>query len=136
VWQTPLGDIRPDADAETFFAAAADGVYLIKRCDRCNTYLEPALMVCRSCGSSELEWVPSQGVGSLISWTRMHRAYDPYYAGLVPYVLGVFELREGPLAVGRMRSASTVGGLEPGKEFVVAFEPLGDLHVPVFEALD
>jgi len=76
-------------------------------------------------------WVESAGHGTVFSFAVYHRAYHPAFEPLLPYVVAVIELGEGP------RLISNVVGVPPGDVRVgmpVRLESvnLGDTALPVF----
>ncbi|MFD4403927.1 Zn-ribbon domain-containing OB-fold protein [Nocardia sp. NPDC058499] len=69
------------------------GVLMIRRCVRCDRLFAPLTVDCASCASSELEWVPSTGAGSILSWRVAERGLTGTAA---PLIIGIVELDEGP----------------------------------------
>ena len=63
-----IGVIRADDRSAPFFAAAARDVLLIKRCARCDRWLDPGATGCPECGAADPRWEPAAGHGRLISW--------------------------------------------------------------------
>ncbi|WP_083881097.1 Zn-ribbon domain-containing OB-fold protein [Nocardia araoensis] len=74
----------------------ADDMLMIYRCVRCAKLLAPITSGCSSCGSDELESVPSSGAGSVVSWRVVDRAPTDRRGGLVPLTIAIVELDEGP----------------------------------------
>ena len=96
-----VGVVRPDARDTPFFAAAADGVLMIKRCAGCGAWLAPTAGSCPRCGEdTELTWAPASGRGTLVSWSVVH----PRHEGLVA-VPALVELAEGPWLATALRLA-------------------------------
>ncbi|WP_246124532.1 Zn-ribbon domain-containing OB-fold protein [Nocardia bhagyanarayanae] len=56
----------------------------------------PLTAACATCQSSELEWVPSAGRGSIVSWRLVHRSVSGPHAAVEPLTTAVVELDEGP----------------------------------------
>ncbi len=87
-----LGVVRPDARSAPFFAAAAEGVLAIRRCEECGTWLAPAAGGCTGCSrDGEPGWAQASGRGTLVSWSVVH----PRHGGPVA-VPAMVELEEGP----------------------------------------
>jgi hypothetical protein len=63
-----IGVIRADDRSAPFFAAAARDVLLIKRCARCDRWLDPGATGCPECGDADPRWEQAAGHGRLISW--------------------------------------------------------------------
>jgi uncharacterized OB-fold protein len=94
----PAGDV----DAETFWAALDDGTLLVSVCGACGHRWLPPLPTCPRCASREVTSAPAAPTGALYSWTVIHRAADPAYAGDVPYTVGLVELADGARLYGRV----------------------------------
>lgn len=127
----PPAPIRGDAKSAPFFAAAAQGQLMIKQCAACATHLPPEATVCTTCGDPEPGWVRSRGVASLVTWTVVHRAPNAAYAGLVPYVVGIVELAEGPWLYARIDTTAPVAGMTLRAVFLPSEG--GESH-PIFHA--
>ncbi|MGV9725206.1 Zn-ribbon domain-containing OB-fold protein [Nocardia beijingensis] len=69
---------------------------MICRCADCDVLLAPMTAGCSACGSDDLEWMPSSGVGSIVSWRAIDRAPTDRRGGLVPLTIAIVELDEGP----------------------------------------
>ena len=98
----------PDGRNADFYRLAASGRLHLQQCTSCAHYYHPPRYLCRECGSSELELVPSAGRGRVFSWTVTHRPVDPGWAAEIPYATVVVEMEEGVRIVGALR------GLPPG----------------------
>lgn len=69
---------------------------MIRRCGRCDKLFPPLTAECSSCRSWDLEWVPSSGLGSIVSWRLVHRSVSRPHAPVVPLTIAIVELDEGP----------------------------------------
>ena len=126
-----IGVVRPDARDTPFFAAAADGVLMIKRCAGCDAWLAPTAGGCPRCGEdTELAWAPVSGRGTLVSWSVVHPRQDGPVA-----VPALVELAEGPwLATGlRLAAPGELTSLHAGQPVVAEFvRPAEGAAYPVF----
>lgn len=87
-----LGVVRPDPRGAPFFAAAAEDVLLIRRCDACSAWLAPEASECTGCSRDGAPgWASASGRGTLVSWSVVH----PRDGGPVA-VPALVELEEGP----------------------------------------
>ncbi|MCP2318009.1 putative OB-fold protein, contains Zn-ribbon domain [Nocardia amikacinitolerans] len=77
-------------------SVARTGTLMIRRCGRCDKLFAPLTAACATCQSSELEWVPSAGYGSIVSWRLVHRSVGGPHAEVEPLTTAVVELDEGP----------------------------------------
>ena len=79
---------------------------------------------CPKCWSDRLEWVDSAGVGSVYSFSVVHRAPTPDFSESAPYVVALIDLEEG------VRMFANIVGHEAlnvslGDRVSVTFEPRG-----------
>ena len=128
-----IGIIRADDRSAPFFAAAARDVLLIKRCDRCDRWLDPGATGCPECGAADPRWEQAAGRGRLISWAELP-AGKPGPAD-APGVLALVELDEGPWLRTRLEGTGATGtaGLRPGLRVIAYFvHPAEGESYPVF----
>lgn len=84
-------DVPPatDPDSEPFWAGLEHSQLVVPRCGTCRRLVYPAIATCPHCGSdlaaSAQETVP--GPGTVYSWTTVHFALDPVFAGETPYTV-------------------------------------------------
>jgi uncharacterized protein len=128
-----IGIIRADDRSAPFFAAAARDVLLIKRCARCDRWLDPGATGCPGCGAADPQWEQAAGRGLLISWAELPAGKpgpaDP------PGVLALVELDEGPWLRTRLEGIGATGtaGLRPGLRLNAHFvHPAEGESYPVF----
>lgn len=76
-------------ESRPFWAAAAEGRLLGKRCTKCSQHHWYPRAICPFCGSDQTEWVALSGRGRIHAFSTLRRAEPPY---TVAYV----ELEEGP----------------------------------------
>jgi uncharacterized OB-fold protein len=90
----PPPALNPDSRA--FWEAARDSRLLIKKCDACARVFFPPRHLCPFCWSEKTSWIESGGAGTVYSFTVIHRAPAPEFAGRGPYVVALISLAEGP----------------------------------------
>lgn len=117
-------------DTSFFWEAAAEGRLVIQRCKACRRLRHPPMPACPHCRSLEWDTIDSEGRGTLVTFTVVHRPVVPPFKA--PYVVGVVALAEGTRLV-----AELVGVEAPqvsiGMPLVVDFLRDGDsLTLPVF----
>ncbi|MFR9772980.1 Zn-ribbon domain-containing OB-fold protein [Nocardia sp. SC052] len=98
----------------------ADDVLMIHRCVRCDKLLAPITSGCSSCGSGELERVPSSGAGSVVSWRVVDRASSDRPGRLVPLTIAIVALDEGPWVYTSLEGEIPSS---PGRSVRVRFQP-------------
>ena len=73
-------------------------------------------------------------MGSIFSFVTFQRLYHKAFASLLPYVVAVVELVEGPRLVSRLAGLKETDVVKCGALVKLRFEPLsGDLVLPLFE---
>lgn len=121
----------PDAITAPFWEGCARRELRIQACRECGHRWLPASVVCPRCWSDRTAWVAASGAGTVFSFAVYHRAYHEAFRPLVPYVVAVVELAEGP------RLVSNLVGIGPGRVRVglpvrVEWEAVEGTMLPVF----
>ena len=111
--------------AEQWSDWQARGELRFQRCGACLTWIHLPRLLCPECGSEDLTWEPSTGVGTIYSWTRTHRAFNPAFAPEPPYVCALVDLAEGVRVLTLLVDAPA-GDIAIGAPVIVSFEPLDD----------
>lgn len=122
---------RPDPVTAPFWDGCARHELRVQECRACRSRWLPGSVVCPRCWSDAVAWSVATGEGTVVSFVVYRRSYHPAFASLVPYVVAVVELAEGP------RLVSNVVGIPPERVVVgmpvrVEFQPAGDAVLPVF----
>ena len=79
---------------EEFYKKLSEQTLYMIRCGDCaNTYGSPR-SICPKCGSKNISWIESKGIGELITWTVIHVA-PPEFQEKTPYIIGIVKLKEG-----------------------------------------
>jgi uncharacterized OB-fold protein len=90
----PRPTIGPDNAA--FWQGCREHRLLLPFCRGCGKAHLPPGPVCPFCFADEIEWRPAAGRGRISTWTRVHKAWFPAFAGEIPYNVVQVELDEGP----------------------------------------
>jgi len=61
----------------------------VQRCTACGTHRFYPRALCPSCHADGFAWVPVSGRASVYSFTIVHRAPSPAFAGKLPYALAI-----------------------------------------------
>lgn len=64
------------------------------KCKKCGAVWFPKRMICAKCRGKEFETFRLSGEGKLLSWSEV-TAPTPEFADMVPYTVGMVELKEG-----------------------------------------
>ncbi len=126
--------VERDEASEPFFAAAARGELLLRRCPRDGAMLAPQARTCPDCGGGELEWAAASGRGTLVSWAVVHQVPVPALAAAIPYLTAVVELAEGPWLLVRLVDAQE-RHLRAGLPVTARFVPSGGHGEPAGETV-
>ena len=104
---------------------------MLQRCISCSSYVFYPRYLCPVCGANNLEWVRASGRGTVFTYTVAFRPTHPAFADLVPYVIAVVELEEGP------KMTTNIVNVEPalvaiGMEVEATFEDVGEVALVHF----
>jgi uncharacterized protein len=100
----PAPDRTPETDE--FWDATVAGRLLLARCDECATVIWYPKTYCPHCGGLSVSWDQASGLGTIYSFSVVHRA-SGLFRGAVPFVVAYVELAEGP------RVLTNIVGCEP-----------------------
>jgi uncharacterized OB-fold protein len=88
-----------DKDSIGYWEAARNHVLAVQRCTECGVASFPPWACCRNCNSTDLEWTPTSGKGTIFTWTTVYRSTRPEFADDVPFTLAVVELDDYPVLI-------------------------------------
>lgn len=122
---------HPSVLSRPFWEGCRRHQLVIQHCSDCSTFVFYPRATCTSCGSRHLLWRTVSGDATLFAFTVARRATHRLLADLVPYVIAVVELDEGP------RLTSTVvetrlENLVTGLRLRADFEDFDDLSLLIF----
>ena len=111
----------PDPGTTRFWEGTRGHKLLLPRCQDCGELHFYPRTLCPHCGSARLDWTEASGRGSVYSYTVVHRPPSAAFKAMVPYVVAVVELEEGPHLM------TNIGGCAPenvriGMPVVVAWD--------------
>ena len=91
--------IRPippdDPDLDPFWQGCKRREFMLQHCKSCGKYIWHPRMFCGNCQSSDLEWVKSNGTGTVYSYTTVYQAAHSFFRDRVPYVVAYVRMDEG-----------------------------------------
>ena len=94
-----------DSDSAFFWKGLREHKLLLQQCGECSRHRFPPMPSCPYCAAGASAVRESKGNGTIYSWIVVHRAFDPAFAGDVPYILASVDLDEGGRVVARLVSA-------------------------------
>ena len=122
----------PTPETAPYWAAATAERLSIQRCRACSRHYFYPRSFCPRCQSADVEWTDVSGRGRLISYVINYRPF-PCTGNGAPQVIALVELEEGVrMLTNIVDSSGQPEGLPLDAPVSVAFEPRGDLKVPVF----
>src|SRR5436309_1065880 len=92
----------PTPETQPFWDGCARGELLLQRCRQCGTVWHTPSPLCPNCLSTDYEWTPASGRGTVYTYSVVHHAFRPLWEELVPYIVAVIELTEGPHLVSNL----------------------------------
>ncbi len=117
-------------DTQPFWDGCARGELLLQRCSDCATLRHPPSPICPHCRSVRSEWIPASGRGTVYTFTVVRQALGKGWEPLVPYVVAVIELAEGP------RLLTNVVNIPPEAVSIgMAVEVVFEGGLPLFQPL-
>jgi uncharacterized OB-fold protein len=122
----------PNPDSQPYWDAARTGRLLLKGCPSCKRPHFPPRYLCPWCWTPATEWIESAGLGSVYSYTVMRRAPLKEFAALVPYVVALIDLDEGPRMLANVVGANALE-VRIGSRVRVTYEKRGEsVTIPQF----
>ena len=95
-----------DHDSVPFWDALREQRLLIKLCANCAKYHFYPRILCPHCHSERVEWADAKGLGTIYSFTVARRPAGPSFKDVVPYVVALIVLDEGPRMMTRLQCDS------------------------------
>lgn len=83
----------PSEISQPFWVGCNNHELLVQQCSGCGKRFFTPAAICPHCTDERLTWVKSPGIGTLYSFTIVHRPASPEIA--TPYVLATVDLDDG-----------------------------------------
>jgi uncharacterized protein len=114
-----------------FWEGCREGRFLLHTCGICGKAYWPASR-CLNHGNEAMAWVESKGIGTLYTYTILHKAYTSNMKDKVPYMVGVIQLAEGPFFHSNVMGCA-IEDVHVGMQLQARMEPhAAGLIVPIF----
>lgn len=114
-----------NADSAPYWQGARESKLLIRKCNACGELHFMPRHVCPHCWSDDLQWIEASGKGTVHSYSIIRRASDPRFADLVPYVVALVDLEEGPRMMANVLGDNALD-TKIGDALTLIFEDRGD----------
>ncbi|MCA1475415.1 SDR family NAD(P)-dependent oxidoreductase [Bradyrhizobium sp. NBAIM08] len=92
-----------------FTRAAAEGRFMLQRCEACGTFAYPAREACPSCLSAGLAFVDAPRQGVLLAETTALVPSDVYFRERAPWRIGLVKMDCGPTIVAHLHADCAEG---------------------------
>ena len=100
---------NPSPGLSGFLAGRARRASHVQRCSNCRQLRYFPAPLCPQCLSSDHDWQPVSGEGTLYAFTTVHRAPTVAMAKETPYTIAFVELTEGPRVMARLEEIPPAG---------------------------
>lgn len=106
----PASPPRPRSrTSHGFTRAAAEGRFMLQRCDACGAFAYPARDACPSCLSPALAFADAPGRGTLLAETTARVPSDVYFRERAPWRIGLVKMDCGPTIVAHLHADCAEG---------------------------
>jgi len=126
----------PTGDTAEFWDACDDDRLIYQQCSACKTVQSFPRALCAACGDAALTWKESAGIGTVLSFTEVHRGPSVAFMPDQPYVLAIIDMDEGFRLMTNVRNC-TADKVRIDMKMKIEFEPRGDdgRRIPIAEPL-
>lgn len=126
----PLPTINRDSDP--YWASAREHALKLQRCQRCHKFRFYPSLSCHFCGSLDFDWAPISGRGEVYTFTVVHRGPGSPFADLLPLVVAMVTLEEGPTMMTNIVGCP-IEDVAIGMPVEISYEDINDrITLPVF----
>jgi len=117
---------------KNYWLSAGKKELLLPQCQECRQVFWYPRPHCPSCGSAKVGWTRSGGKGVIHTFTVVRQSSDAYFSALIPYVVAMVDLDEGPRIMTNIVGAGAADA-RIGMRVRVQYEVHGEIGIPVFE---
>jgi uncharacterized OB-fold protein len=125
----PMPDVD-EPDTAMFWKAAQEHRLLYQVCLTCKAVVFYPRAHCPKCGSDEIEYRPSGGLGTIYSFTVIRQTPDPAFRAAVPFVVAYVDMAEGFRIISHVRADP--GSVRIGGQVTLAWDSIDGSELPVF----
>lgn len=125
----------PEPHTEPFWEGAKQGELRYQRCEACSAVVFTPRLHCTECGSLDLAWQRSQGLGTVYTYSVVRQNRNPAFSELGAYVVAYVDLDEGfRMMTNVVGVADPLHDVRCGMRVRVDFEAQdsGEYPIPVF----
>jgi uncharacterized OB-fold protein len=123
----------PDAESAPFWSGTLDRKLLVQECSVCGQRQLYGRSLCTNCHSAALNWIESNGKGTIYSRTIIRQNPNRSFKHMIPFVVALIDLDEGPRLMSNV-IGTPAEEVQIGARVRVMFEPVSDAaSLPLFE---
>ncbi len=122
----------PEPDSEPFWQATANHELRYQTCDACSKVVFYPRHHCPSCGSPNLTWKTSAGLGTVYTYSVVRQNRSPSFRDLVPYIVAWIDLDEGFRMMSNVVGLEKVEDIKVGQRVQVQWEDHEGVSLPLF----
>jgi uncharacterized OB-fold protein len=91
-----ISDRFPDAITQQFWDRCTQHVLAFQKCSNCGTFRNPPVPFCYVCRSTDSQWAPVSGDGTIYSFTIVTHAVHPGLVEKIPFNVALVEFPDAP----------------------------------------
>ena len=125
----------PSLDNQEFFDRCREHQLVLRQCRACHLFSHPPRPNCPDCGSDNLEWVKSEGKGTVYTFTITRQPVSRAFQGRIPWAVVEVELEEGVRMISNLVDFDPEA-IEIGIAVEVVFEEVDEeITLPKFKVV-
>lgn len=125
---------RPNSHTQPYWDGAAAGELRYQCCADCGSVQIIPRGFCEGCQSSMLDWRVSKSLGTVLTFTIVHRAPLPVFKPMTPYAIVIVDMDEG-FRVMANALPEAQAALAIGKRVRIGFQEVHGMALPVVQAV-
>ena len=114
-----MSETRPFT-IDSFYKFVGEGKLMAAKCNKCGAVQLPPRPACSKCISKDLQWIPVNPKGKLLTYTVIHVATKEFESK-APYALGIVRFDNGGQLLGMVRDIEPTK-LQVGMTVSIDFE--------------
>lgn len=123
---------KPTSDTQHFWDGCTQGELRYQQCSACQTVQLIPRAFCEHCKSRDLAWKVSSRQGTLLSFTKVHRAPLPVFQANTPYVIAMVDMAEGFRLMANVKDGATLD-LRVDQPVRIGFVEVDGVQLPQVE---
>ena len=122
-----------NGESAPYWQGCREGELRLQQCASCSHVQFYPRLVCTRCSGRRLSWIAASGDGRVKSFTIVRRAVSEGYAPVVPFVVALIQLAEGPSMMSNVVGCDPVT-VEMNMPVRVTFDRwTEEISMPMFE---